>query len=147
MNEMINRKVLSVVLLLGPALAFGQGATSYQCTMDGKQRRVVILTEPGVPVPCEVQYHKDTEAPGQVQVLWSATNHAGYCEEKTQEFIGKLQGWGWSCAAADGTSVEPELKPVAPAEAGPESDPVVDPDPTDEAEEVTDDTSDLEPAG
>ena len=143
---MINRNVLSAFLLLGPALAFGQGATSYQCTMDGNQRRVVILTEPGVPVPCEVQYHKDTEAPGQVQVLWSATNHAGYCEEKTQEFIGKLQRLGWSCAAADGVASEPQAEPAATTDSESELEPDNEPEPIDDVEDVTDDTSDLEPA-
>ena len=142
---MIQRKLLSVILLLGPALAIGQGATSYQCTMDGKVRRVEILTEPGVTVPCEVQYHKDTEAPGQVQVLWSASSQAGYCEEKTQEFIGKLQGWGWSCAAADGVSTEPQAEPAAPSETEAEADAVGESDSMDDAAEVSDDTSDLEP--
>ena len=143
---MIHKNVLAVMLLLSPALTFGQGATAYQCTMDGMQRRVVILTEPGVTVPCEVQYHKDTEAPGQVQVLWSASSQAGYCEEKTQEFIAKLEGWGWSCAAADGNATEPQPEPAAPVEVEPEADTGTEPDPAGDAEEITDDTSDLEPA-
>lgn len=80
-----------------PCAAFGQGATSYQCTNGDLTRRVEILTDPGVTVPCEVHYYKDTEAPGERQVLWSATAEVGYCERKTEEFVAKLQGWGWDC--------------------------------------------------
>ena len=73
----MNQKTLLVSLaLLSPGLVFAQAATSYQCTYDGMQRRIVILTEPGVTVPCQVQYHKDTEMPGEVQTLWTATSDA-----------------------------------------------------------------------
>lgn len=143
---MINKNLLALTLLFSPVLTFGQGATSYQCTMDGMERRVVILTEPGVTVPCEVQYHKDTEAPGQVQVLWSASSQAGYCEEKTQEFIGKLQEWGWSCATGDSATAEPQAESAAPADSEPEPEPEAEPEQTDDADVITDDTSDLEPA-
>ena len=89
-----------VIFLLAtalPCVAFGQGTTSYQCSHGELTRRVEILTDPGVSVPCEVHYHKDTEAPGERQVLWSATKEVGYCERKTEEFITKLRGWGWDC--------------------------------------------------
>lgn len=86
-----------------PCAAFGQGATSYQCTNGDLTRRVEILTDPGVSVPCEVHYYKDTEAPGERQVLWSATAEVGYCERKTEEFVAKLQGWGWDCGPSAAT--------------------------------------------
>ena len=60
-------------------------------------RRVEILTEPGVPVPCEVHYYKDTEAPGEKRVLWSAQAQAGYCEDKVDGLLTKLEGLGWDC--------------------------------------------------
>ena len=94
----------SFILLLAtaiPCVALSQGATSYQCTNADLTRRVEILTDPGVSVPCEVHYHKDTEAPGERQVLWSATKEVGYCERKTEEFVTKLRGWGWECKQAD----------------------------------------------
>ncbi len=99
-----------------PVAAFGQGTTSYQCSHGDLQRRVEILTEPGVTVPCEVHYHKDTEAPGERQVLWSATSEEGYCERKTEEFIAKLQGWGWDCGAAEAPAAAVEHGPVADSE-------------------------------
>lgn len=89
-----------------------QGAQSYQCTFGDLQRRVQIYTDPGVSVPCEVHYYKDTEAPGEKQVLWSATSDASYCEAKTSEFIATLEGWGWSCSAGDTGRPEPLPEPV-----------------------------------
>ena len=135
----MNQKTLLVSLaLLSPGLVFAQAATSYQCTYDGMQRRIVILTEPGVTVPCQVQYHKDTEMPGEVQTLWTATSDASYCESKASEFVAKLEGWGWSCGAAEG----------APAEAapGPEEEAPAEPDAEADPEPAADDTEALEPA-
>ena len=139
----MNQKTLLVSLaLLSPGLVFAQAATSYQCTYDGMQRRIVILTEPGVTVPCQVQYHKDTEMPGEVQTLWTANSDADYCATKAAEFAAKLEGWGWSCTAGDAEAADPEPEmEMAPAPE-PESDPTPAPDP----EQVVDDTEALGPA-
>jgi len=48
-------------------------------------------------VPCEVHYYKDTENPGEDQVLWRAENETGYCENKMNAFVGDLTGFGWYC--------------------------------------------------
>ena len=135
----MNQKTLLVSLaLLSPGLVFAQATMSYQCTYDGMQRRIVILTEPGVTVPCQVQYHKDTEMPGEVQTLWTATSDASYCQSKASEFVAKLEGWGWSCAAGEGVAVEaaPAPEEEAPSETETEAEP----------EPVADDTEALEPA-
>ena len=133
----MNYKTLLVSLaLLMPGLVLAQTASSYQCTFDDMQRRIVILTEPGVTVPCDVQYYKDTEMPGEVQTLWSATTEAGYCEMKAQEFVAKLEGWGWTCAAGAAEAAEPAVEP----ESAVEPEPAVEPDPP------VDDTEALEPA-
>jgi hypothetical protein len=108
-----------------PGLSFGQDAQNYQCTYGDLQRRVEILYETGLTVPCEVHYYKDTEAPGELQVLWRAMNQSGYCEMKTQEFIAKLGELGWSCSLGAESAPEPEQ------ESEPEQD---------------DDTEDLTPA-
>jgi hypothetical protein len=47
-----------------------------------------------------VHYYKDTEAPGERQVLWRAQNDAAYCASMTQEFIAKLTEMGWNCGQA-----------------------------------------------
>ncbi len=91
--------LLATPLFLMSAVLFAQGQTSYQCTMGELTRRVEIMHETGVTVPCEVHYYKDTEVPGERQVLWRATNEEGYCETKTTEFIATLSGMGWDCGA------------------------------------------------
>ena len=106
----MNDKILAVLLAaLLPCLSFGQGTQSYQCSFGELQRRVEILYETGVTVPCEVHYYKDTEAPGETQVLWRALNETGYCERKTEEFIAKLREMGWTCEQGSnaGQAVEP----------------------------------------
>ena len=100
--------VLSVLLL--PAAAFAQDADSVSCSYGELTRRVEIVREPGVAVPCEVHYYKDSEAPGDQQVLWRALNEAGFCEARAAEFVAKLEGWGWSC---DGDAAAPEAEEAA----------------------------------
>tara|TARA_B100001109_G_scaffold255881_1_gene262030 strand:+ start:10984 stop:11484 length:501 start_codon:yes stop_codon:yes gene_type:complete len=80
----------TAVLLAAPAVQAGMKTT---CT-HGEQTRIieVVYTGEGV-VPCEVQY---TKAEG-TQTLWSASNMAGYCEEKAADFVEKQRGWGWEC--------------------------------------------------
>ncbi len=100
----ISLTILAATVL--PGLAVAQDANSYQCSHGDLQRRVQIVYETGVTVPCEVHYYKDTEAPGERQVLWRALNQEGYCEDKTREFITKLGSWGWSCTETSGAAPE-----------------------------------------
>lgn len=115
----MNIKIVILFLAAAvPCAAFGQGADAYKCSYGDLQRRVEILTEPGVAVPCQVHYYKDSEAPGERQVLWNAATEAGYCERKAAEFIAKLEGWGWTCAAGDAAPA-PEPAPEPDAEPEP----------------------------
>jgi hypothetical protein len=68
--------------------------------MDGQTRRVEVVQSTPEPVPCEVLYFKDSEAPGERQVLWSAGSDAGYCEARAAEFVAQLGGMGWACGTA-----------------------------------------------
>ncbi len=107
----MNDKFLAVLLAaMLPSLAFGQGSQNYQCSYGDLQRRVEILYETGVTVPCEVHYYKDTEEPGERQVLWRALNETGYCERKTEGLIAKLLEMGWQCGQESnvGQAAEPE---------------------------------------
>ena len=99
-------------------------------------RRVVIMTEPGVSVPCEVHYFKDPEAPGEDQVLWSASQQAGYCEEQAAGLVAKLEGWGWDCAATDPATPAAPAAPAEPAESA---------EPAEAPEAPADMTDDLAP--
>ena len=97
--------LIPCLLLSLPGLTLADGSST-QCTFGDMVRRVVIMTEPGVSVPCEVHYFKDTEAPGEDQVLWSASQQAGYCEEKAAGLVEKLEGMGWNCGN-DSSEAEP----------------------------------------
>lgn len=116
-----------------PCVAVAQGSGVYECVLGDQVRRVEILSEPGMSVPCEVHYYKDKNAPDEKQVLWSAMNETGYCESKTETFIAKLEGWGWECASGEEALPSPEsdIDTNADAEA-----PVV--DTTDDLQPVTD---------
>lgn len=105
-NKLLTAFLTTMLAALLPGLTFAQDAQKYQCTHGELQRRVEILYETGLTVPCEVHYYKDTEAPGELQVLWRAINQSGYCEMKTQEFIARLGELGWSCS--QGVEAEPE---------------------------------------
>lgn len=108
---------IALLAFVIPGIAIAQDAGTYQCTHGDLVRRVEILTEPGLTVPCEVHYYKDTEAPGESQVLWSAQAEEGYCNAKAEEFVARLQGWGWSCGAnaapAPDAAPAPEAAPEA----------------------------------
>ncbi len=123
----MNIKRLAVLLVaMLPALSFAQSSQNYLCNYGELQRRVEILYETGGTLPCEVHYYKDSEAPGEMNVLWRAMNEAGYCEAKTQEFVTKLKALGWSCEANDDAAISAE------------SDATTEPDMPDEEESADD---------
>ena len=117
---------IMIIAVLIPGLTTAQDQNKYQCTMGDLNRRVEIVAEPGVSVPCEVHYYKDSEAPGEQQVLWRAMNEEGYCEAKARAFIASLGEMGWNCGQAaaaepaDQTSEQPppsdDTADLAPAE-------------------------------
>ncbi len=76
---------------------FAQNNRNYECAMGGLSRRVEVAYTSAAAVPCEVRYYKDSEGQSGPQVLWSAQNQAGYCEQQAQDFVSKLQSMGWTC--------------------------------------------------
>jgi len=111
-----------ILTIMLPSLSYAQDSDSYECTMGDLTRRVEIIRETGVTVPCEVHYYKDSEAPGERQVLWRALNEEGYCEAQMTEFVGKLLEMGWECgmsaAAPEETiAAEPETDMLDDTEA------------------------------
>ncbi len=106
---------------------FAEAGDKYECTIGDLNRRVEIMYETGMTMPCEVHYFKDTEAPGESQVLWRAMNEEGYCEAKVAAFIEKLQSSGWTCTGGGDNhdTAEPDT----------------------DASESADDTVELGPAG
>jgi hypothetical protein len=68
------------------------------CTNNSKRRRVTLdYQAEEKSVPCQVIYEKPTEMPDYRQVLWYANQTEGYCEQKMDGFIRKLEGYGWQC--------------------------------------------------
>jgi hypothetical protein len=66
-----------------------------------------------------VHYYKDTEMPGERQVLWRAQSEEGYCEARAAEFVERLRGMGWTCWAQGSRDSEMEADDtdaLAPAE-------------------------------
>jgi len=134
--------LISLLILIVPGIALAQSAST-QCTNGDLVRRVVVMSEPGVSVPCEVHYYKDTEAPGEDKVLWSAGQQQGYCEEKAAGLVANLEGWGWNCGGdAPAAPAEPAAAPEAPeSPEAPEA-----PDAPEAPEAPEDMTEDLAPA-
>jgi hypothetical protein len=104
----MNNSALAAILLMVFSIpASAVAADKYRCSEGNLERRVEIIYEPGRAVPCVVQYFKDTEAPGETQVLWRAQNESGYCESKAAAFIEQLDSQGWNCS--DATAVVDEI--------------------------------------
>ena len=125
----MKRYLWFIVCFLIPLPTVAQDITNYRCSLDEVTRRVEILSEPGVQVPCEVHYYKDTEMPGEDLVLWSAQNEVGYCEARAAEFVERLRDMGWTCwdaGTADAGAQGDDTEALAPAEEEieiPETDP------------------------
>ena len=130
---MKQRIIITLVAALLPAVATSQNSGKYQCTYGELQRRVEIAHEPGVEVPCSVHYYKDSEMPGEQQVLWSADNDPNYCRDKALDLVTKLEGWGWECGLENDTTVNEdavgEMDVVEPEEMLGEPDSLDAPDP------------------
>lgn len=124
---MSKKIVIALFAMMLPAVAATQDAGKFQCSLGEMQRRVEVISEPGTAVPCSVHYYKDTEAPNEQQVLWTAQNDASYCAQKAEALVTKLKGWGWDCDRG----AEPVTDAAEDVEA---------------VEELTDDTEELAPA-
>jgi hypothetical protein len=133
---MQRRILVSSIATLLPMVAFAQSSDTYQCTLSGLTRRVEIAREGSASVPCEVLYFKDSEAPGERQVLWSAANETGYCESQAQGFVAKLEGLGWQCDGTPG-SPAPAAAPAAAAPAAPPAAPAAPAAPADDTDALS----------
>ena len=66
------------------------------CSHTNQQRVIEVVYPTKSALPCEVRYSK----PAGTQVLWSAQNETGYCEQKAAQFVKKQKSWGWNCQTA-----------------------------------------------
>ena len=86
-------QILAMLLLNASVNVY---ADSWNCSHDDLVREVIIEYPQGGSLPCDVVYKKQTEGV-EDQVLWSADNEEGYCEEKARELVANLESWGWVC--------------------------------------------------
>jgi hypothetical protein len=94
----------SVFLFCALSISSAAGADAWNCSHTDLVREVLIEYPEGGAVPCNVVYKKAMEGFTD-QVLWSASNEQGYCEQKAREFVVKLESWGWGCVKAENADV------------------------------------------
>ena len=126
----IRLRIMQVIVILLTGISAGVYADSWNCSSDDLVREVIIEYPQGGSLPCDVVYKKQTEGV-EDQVLWSAENEEGYCEDKARELVATLESSGWVCLE----TVKQEAD--AGSEAGAESDTASEPAPAaDDAGEV-----------
>jgi hypothetical protein len=104
--QLIRRSTQFIAMaILG--VSYSAQADSWNCSNDDLVREVQIEYPEGGSVPCNVIYKKQTEG-FEDQVLWSAENQEGYCEEKAREFVANLESWGWVCLETVSASADTE---------------------------------------
>lgn len=133
---MLSRLLTTGLIALLPGALLAQGSMNYECNYGELVRRVVVVHEPGVRVPCEVHYYKDIEAPGEHVVLWRALHEAGYCEARADELTARLTSLGWKCDPSERPAMPPEEKIEESLDEAVDA----------AAEDAVDDTDILEPA-
>lgn len=101
----IKLRILQLFTMLALSVCFNAYADSWNCSSSDLVREVVIDYPQGGSVPCNVIYKKQTEG-FEDQVLWSADNLEGYCEDKARELVANLESWGWVCLETVSTEAE-----------------------------------------
>lgn len=130
------RVLLVAASIIVPGIASAQESIEYNCSYGDLERRVTVVHEPGVRVPCEVHYYRDMTVPDQYEVMWTALHEVGYCEARAEELSARLAEAGWQCDPGERPAQRPEKKIEEDFEE------------TEDAaiEEAVDDTDVLEPA-
>ncbi len=96
---------MQIIAILALSASINAYADSWNCSNSDLVREVVIEYPQGGSVPCNVVYKKQTEGV-EDQVLWSAENQEGYCEDKARELVASLESWGWVCLETVSSEVE-----------------------------------------
>jgi hypothetical protein len=93
----LNRSGLTIILAL-LTLPTAANAESWICEQGTLIREISVVRETPNPVPCAVQYNKQSEGLGST-VLWTASADGSYCDIKANGLAAKLEDLGWSCTA------------------------------------------------
>ncbi len=104
-KALISLLIIAITVLgdLRIAVAIDTGPEDSVVICSNQDKRRILTLDylfAGAYVPCRVIYEKTTEMPDHSEILWSAENKAGYCEQKMNDFIHhKLEDkWGWQCS-------------------------------------------------
>ena len=108
-------RIMQIVVILLSGISATAYADSWNCSHDDLVREVIIEYPQGGSLPCDVVYKKQTEGV-EDQVLWSAENEEGYCEDRARELVATLESSGWVCLET--VSQEAEAAPGAGTESG-----------------------------
>lgn len=130
------RILLFTVTAIVTGIASAQEAIEYDCSYGDLERRITVVHEPGVRVPCEVHYYRDMTVPDEYDVLWTALHEVGYCEARAEELSARLVDAGWQCDPSQRPAPKPEEKVEENLEETAET----------AIDEAVDDTDMLEPA-
>lgn len=103
----MNKVLIAAAALL--TMGAAQVSARTICSHGAESRIIDVVYSSDGQLPCEVQYTKSTGT----QVLWSASNLVGYCEQKAEEFVAKQVEWGWDCESDTPAAMSTE--PEAPA--------------------------------
>ena len=96
-------------------LPLSVNANAWKCEHNGMVREVQVEYLGDGKVPCNVIYDKPTEGV-ETKVLWFADKQEGYCEEKAQGFVNKLESWGRTCTPFEVDPVVEEAVEEPPLE-------------------------------
>lgn len=88
-------KGIALTLLIAALPVTAAENQTIHCQLGEAVRVIEVVYPQDAALPCEVHYTKD----GQRNVLWQASNEAGYCEQQAADFAEKQRGWGWQCVA------------------------------------------------
>jgi hypothetical protein len=118
------RKHVFLALACGVAGAWQPAsAAEFECRHGDVLRRVeVAIGEAAGDAACEVRYWRNASIPGEVQVLWRASQDLDFCDAKARDLLARLEAGGWACSALE-LPREPEATPRAAARAAPEGTP------------------------
>ncbi|UCB53706.1 MAG: hypothetical protein JSW45_06945 [Thiotrichales bacterium] len=133
----IKSHIVRIAAIIVFSVSVNAHADTWNCSRDDLVREVIIEYPQGGSIPCDVVYKKQTEGV-EDQVLWSAENEEGYCEEKARELVENLESWGWVCLE----TVSPEASTETEADAEPEAGAESDADTETEADAITEGGSD-----
>ncbi len=74
-------------------------AHEYSCTDGSATRKIAVVHEEGEELPCQVRYSKPDQKI--IEYPWRAETTRGFCKEKAELLVSRLENGGWRCERTD----------------------------------------------